>query len=430
MAGAIQKQPLVIGLTGPFGAGCTTVALVLEKMDFQSISLSDGIKEKLKKQEEQEKAQWEMQKQKWEAGGQSGEAPAEPLPVRVEQRRRKLQDIGNEGRKTTIDCWLHKALEKRDPARDLVIDSIRNHLEIESLRTLFTNALVIAVTASRGARWGRVKNDYEGNEKLFDRDDRRDADEEQPFGQHVQKCVDSADYVVINDDHHGSSTNRESALRELLQTDIAFLRGKTQREPTPDESHMATAYAQSHRSLCLKRHVGALIVDVNGRPISLGYNENPVSIQPCKRDPGYCIKDSIMDAELEELRDVYCPACGVKNPKLSKPYICCNQECRENLKFRFYPSRNIEKCTAIHAEEQAINSLYGRSAQDATIYSTTFPCVQCARRIIDAGIKRVVYVEAYPIKEAHDFLKKGGVRVEPFSGFKARYFNTIFKQVD
>jgi deoxycytidylate deaminase len=429
MSGPIKRQPLVIGLTGPFGAGATTVSKVLEGMQFQRTSLSQAIKSELAEWEAQEQDKWQEQMRAWEEGQKVGPPPPS-RSLSPQERRRKLQDLGNEGRKKSPDYWLGKALASVDLGKDVVIDCIRNHREIEALRSRFTNSLVIAVLASKERRWHRIAPDYDGNRKLFDRDDRRDADEEEDTGQHVQKCVDTADYVLLNEEDHRSTTGRAAALRSRLETDIAFVRGQKAREPTPHEAHMATAYTQSHMSLCLKRHVGAMIVGLDGRPISLGYNENPVKIQPCKRDPGYCIKDSIMEDELERLVGVYCPQCGTRNERLSKPYVCCNPQCRENLKLRLYPSRNIEKCTAIHAEEQAINSLQGRSAKDATMYSTTFPCVQCARRIVDVGIKLVVYVEAYPIEEAGALLEKGKVAVEPFQGFKARYFNLIFKQVE
>ena len=89
----------------------------------------------------------------------------------------------------------------------------------------------------------------------------------------------------------------------------------------------------------------------------------------------------------------------------------------------------MELCTAIHAEERAIRSLHGRSADLGMLFTTTFPCFQCARYIVDAGIKRVIYVEAYPVQEAKDFLIKNGVKVDPFEGFMARAFNLIFRQV-
>ena len=63
------------------------------------------------------------------------------------------------------------------------------------------------------------------------------------------------------------------------------------------------------------------------------------------------------------------------------------------------------------------------------MYVTTFPCLQCSRYILDAGIKKIVYVEAYPVKEARQFLSDNDVKIVPFGGFKARTFNIVFKPV-
>jgi deoxycytidylate deaminase len=90
----------------------------------------------------------------------------------------------------------------------------------------------------------------------------------------------------------------------------------------------------------------------------------------------------------------------------------------------------MQLCTAIHAEERAILSLNGRDARGGTLYTTTFPCFQCARKVIDHGIKTVVYVEAYPIKAAYELLIDNDVQVVPFQGFKARAFNLVYRQVD
>ena len=132
-----------------------------------------------------------------------------------------------------------------------------------------------------------------------------------------------------------------------------------------------------------------------------------------------------------------CPKCSKEHKSLSKPWICDGtietdenkKPCRYNFKLNFFPSRNMELCTAIHAEERAIRSLGGRSAEGCTLYVNTFPCFQCARQIKNAGISKIVYVEAYPMKESVDFLKYNGVKIEPFEGFKPRVFNQVFRQV-
>ena len=89
----------------------------------------------------------------------------------------------------------------------------------------------------------------------------------------------------------------------------------------------------------------------------------------------------------------------------------------------------MEICTAIHAEERAVRTLGDRNARNGTLYVTTFPCFQCARLLLDIGIKRVVYVEAYPGAHARKLLIKYGCKAEPFSGFTARAFFRVFPRV-
>ncbi len=153
---------------------------------------------------------------------------------------------------------------------------------------------------------------------------------------------------------------------------------------------------------------------------------------------GQCYKDMVMESKLEKMGPLYCPKCKKKHESLTKPWICdgtikteeTKKPCRYNFKSNFFPSRNMELCTAIHAEERAIRSLGDRSAEGCTLYVNTFPCFQCSRYIKDADIKKVVYVEAYPVKEAVDFLKENGIIIEAFEGFKPRVFNQVFKQIE
>jgi hypothetical protein len=71
----------------------------------------------------------------------------------------------------------------------------------------------------------------------------------------------------------------------------------------------------------------------------------------------------------------------------------------------------IDFIRAVHAEASALLSA-GALAVDATMYVTTFPCHECARHIVFAGIKRVVYVEPYP-KSLVSELFKDSVSVDP-----------------
>jgi dCMP deaminase len=73
-------------------------------------------------------------------------------------------------------------------------------------------------------------------------------------------------------------------------------------------------------------------------------------------------------------------------------------------------------CYAIHAEQNAIiqAAKLGVSIEGATLYCTHQPCVVCAKMIVNAGIKRVVYVEGYPDEFAVTMLDEGGVTLERY----------------
>ena len=86
-------------------------------------------------------------------------------------------------------------------------------------------------------------------------------------------------------------------------------------------------------------------------------------------------------------------------------------------------------CTALHAEERALLNAAGRDLKEASLYTTTFPCWHCARQVAQAGIAKVVYVEAYPQLDVPAFLRINGVDVVPFQGVKARSFERLFSGV-
>lgn len=68
----------------------------------------------------------------------------------------------------------------------------------------------------------------------------------------------------------------------------------------------------------------------------------------------------------------------------------------------------------LHAEANAITKLArsGNNSDQATLYVTASPCIECAKLIIQAGIRRVVYAEQYWLTDGIDLLRRAGVEVE------------------
>ena len=74
---------------------------------------------------------------------------------------------------------------------------------------------------------------------------------------------------------------------------------------------------------------------------------------------------------------------------------------------------NVTKPYVLHAEANAITKLArsNNNSDGATIYITASPCIECAKLIIQSGIKRVVYGEKYRLTDGIDLLKRAGIEV-------------------
>ncbi len=126
-----------------------------------------------------------------------------------------------------------------------------------------------------------------------------------------------------------------------------------------DRSYLRMAQVWAENSYCNRRKVGALIVK-DKMIISDGYNGTPSGFENvCEDEDGH-----------------------------TKPYV-------------------------LHAEANAITKVAksNNSSNGATLYVTAAPCMECAKLIIQSGIRRVVYLESYRLSEGIELLERAGIEV-------------------
>lgn len=135
--------------------------------------------------------------------------------------------------------------------------------------------------------------------------------------------------------------------------------------PSWDEYFMELAQVVAKRSTCNRRSVGAVLVR-DKRILTTGYNGSPPGLPHCTDEgclmvDGHCVR-------------------------------------------------------AIHAEQNAIiqGALHGIDLRGATCYVTSSPCVHCTKMLIGAGIKRIVYLDAYTEQIGFDMARQAGVVMERF----------------
>ena len=312
---------------------------------------------------------------------------------------------------------LRKIREKTGTAEQKwIVDSIRNPAEVQALRNFSQHFFLFGIYADKDLRWKRVEGKYDGDSKRFNEDDANDTGESsESHGQKVGACFYGADVVISNSEHITTVDNEDfRKLEGRINKYVDLVSNPlTKNKPIrPEEALMAMAYAASQQSSCLKRKVGALIVDEFGSVISSGVNEVPMAEKPCQQEYRDCHRD--------KLSKDFC-----KTLRAQIPDIGDNAERARDLFRKHF--KMLDYCRALHAEETAIVNLArtGRavSLDRCTLYTTTYPCRLCANKITTIGIKRVVYLEPYPDQEAKIILKNGSVRDEFFEGvtFKA-YF--------
>ncbi len=402
----------IVGLTGAFGSGCTTAAKYLrDTRGFIPVRLSDTIRAEWSKHHKEEPSRLELQRLGDEL--RQNNHPA----ILVELALKELSDK-NAGKLPEY----------------VVIDGIRNVGEIAYLRDGYGYRFtLVAVLASNDARWDRIGSAYT-DKKLtradFIADDQRDKNEETNYGQQVELCVDKADILIDNT----SALIGEFKAKVVEFVDLVT--GKKLRGATQSEILMNIAFSTSHSSKCKKRHVGAVIADEKGQVVSAGYNENPLGTHPCIEEPEYgyeCFRDIVRNAQFEKLAAIgaKCPTCG-ENIIFEKgpPWVCkaCLQKKKKtNLEEFFFLDRAMNYCTAVHAEVWAILAA-GQRARDGVLYTTTFPCSQCAEKIVQTGIKKVVFTEPYPDIYGANRLKFGRIDLEQFEGVRSSSFERIFSQ--
>ncbi|MGP9820334.1 anti-phage dCTP deaminase [Salinarimonas sp. NSM] len=286
--------------------------------------------------------------------------------------------------------------------------------------------------------------------KLLERDEFEASVE---HGQRLRDVFPLAD-VFIDGDRTGN-------LKATVERLVRLVFGYNFASPSRDEHGMYLAKSAALRSLDLSRQVGAAVFSIDGEVKVLGTNEVPSprggtywdGDEPESReyirgaDTNEEFKHKLLTDALHHLAKVGVVAetyTGIDSRALLKRI---SDERGIDLGKQLLLMDMIEYGRIIHAEMNAITDAarLGISLKDATLFCTTFPCHLCAKHIIAAGIRRVVYIEPYPKSYAAELYPDeivlgrpaapsaadcddGRVRFEPFIGIAPFRYRDFFEK--
>ncbi len=259
---------MIIGLTGRNGSGKTEVAQYLGSRGFEYHSLSDEIREEIRRR------------------GQ-------------EITREVLIEVGNELRcKFGAGVLAERILQRLEHDRNYVVDSIRNPSEVELLRRR-PDFKLLAVEADPEVRFERSRlRGREGAAQTLDQfmaEEARELNSSDPTTQQLIATQNLADIVVKNE---GSIADLHRELDEILPRFMSNFR-----RPEWDEYFMSIAKVVASRSNCIKRKVAAIIVK-DKRVISTGYNGTPRGARNCNE--GGCPRCNSMAKSGTGLEECLC----------------------------------------------------------------------------------------------------------------------------
>ncbi len=315
------------------------------------------------------------------------------------------------------------------PATVHLMDSLKRPEEVAVLRRIYgPGFFLIGVHSPEDDR--RTYLEERGmSSKEADQLIERDRDERSPNGQRTRGTFHLAD-VFVQLDRSNLGLFKKQVKRFV---DLVF--GCAFETPTPDEHAMFLAYAASFRSADLSRQVGAVVVSAAGEVIATGANDVPRFggglYWPGDDDQRDYVRgvDSNKQAIDGLVRDI------IKRlaPKRGAPISTTIEQKLVGATIHDL----TEFGRIVHAEMEAIAccARVGVSPRDGVMYTTTFPCHNCAKHIVGSGLREVQYVEPYPKSRALDLhddsisletRQSGKVLFTPFVGVAARRYVDLF----
>jgi deoxycytidylate deaminase len=287
-----------------------------------------------------------------------------------------------------------------------IIDSVKNKEELELLRELYKD---IFYFFSIFSPLEECKKNLQNKGLSLDEVNKMiatDQYENNEHGQNVRNTFVEGDFFIR------ASEKNQLQLSEKISRYLNIIFESQIITPSPDEIAMYEAQSAAGNSACLSRQVGAAITNDKGEIISRGWNDVPKyggnlykegdSYDNRCKFWGYCSNDKSKDIITDDiLQALFNNEYAIKNllggkemVKGNEMYNTLTEIVRKNTKIKDL----IEFSRAVHAEMHAIiigSQLAGSKMIGGKLFCTTYPCHNCARHLVVAGIKEIYYIEPY-----------------------------------
>ena len=351
-----------------------------------------------------------------------------------------------------------------------LIRSLKRPEEVQLLRNVYRPGFfLIGIADDDDAQIEYLTKEVGLDREQASRVIERDQDENVPFGQRTRRTFYLADVFV---------QRKREAYKKQLERFLELVFGHGFRTPRREEHAMFMAYASAARSAQLGRQVGAAIATPDGDVVAVGMNEVPSSrggpyweSDPDDArdhlmdvDSNFKHRDEIVQSVIKQLGSGLMTEANMLpivrrliaqlNPEIASGELdsVTRRELAklnlnlldETLATSLVHNSQLREITeygrAVHGEMDAILTCarLGIPVDGKHLFATTFPCHNCTRHIIAAGIQKVYYIEPYPKSRAGDLhpdaicfdeaeaARTGKVPFLPFVGVGPRRYLDLF----
>lgn len=309
----------------------------------------------------------------------------------------------NESKKENKSCYI-------------VIDSLKNPFEIIYFKERFSayytfsihskDEIIFKRLETIGMKYLEIDAIHKKELNTDEKDKQRGSlDSNKDFNsQNIIECIQRSDIYIDN------NKDKKDTLYKQIFRYLSLIVHPGLITPSKDEMVMQLALNAKFNSGCISRQVGAVVLNKYGSLKSIGWNEVPEGQMPCLlRSHSELLNNSssviYSKYEKEKVRneDSFKYIFTKENP--NNQYEESNKKglndsfCFKSIQNKIDDNKNQVYTRSLHAEENAFlqASKYGNSEIiGGQLFTTASPCFLCAKKAYQLGMKRIVYIEAYP----------------------------------
>ncbi|MFW2599608.1 hypothetical protein [Aliarcobacter butzleri] len=319
-----------------------------------------------------------------------------------------------------IKAYRQKA-KKEEKSCYIVLDSLKNPFEIVYFKERYSayytfsihskDEIIIQRLKNLGFNYKEIEDIHRKEQNINTKDKQKGSLESvKDFNsQNITECVQRSDIYIDN------NNDKDDTLYRQIFKYLSLIVHPGLITPNNDEIIMQLALTAKLNSGCISRQVGAVVLNKYGSVKSIGWNDVPEGQTPCLlRSHSELLNNSTSNIysryektkfrEHDKFKYIFSEEKNKKQVKYNE-YKESDEKglndsfCFKTIQNKIDGDKNQVYTRSLHAEENAFlqASKFGNSEiLEGELFTTASPCFLCAKKAYQLGIKRIVYIEAYP----------------------------------